>query len=319
MKILVTGATGFIGRHLAIKLKLLGHDVITLSRHAILVNKRDQRRDNKHYKIDLGESDTRKHEYYHFENLCLEHKPEAIFHLASNPIVKIDEENPHQIILDNVVSTQKIAHYAPEGCKVILASSVVVYGDWLFNETYTDRSFYNESHRSQPTSIYGTTKRASESILETYTTMGRIRGVYARLCATVGGGLTHGVIKDFIRKLKSDNPYLEVLGNHPGSTKPFCHIEDALEALVLLAESDFDKHEAYNVVPDNSINIEEVAEAVMEGLNIHKPIKWLGEESNWKGDNKVIQVTNKKLKSLGWNPKFSDSKDAILDIVSKQE
>ena len=319
MKILITGATGFIGRHLAIKLKLLGHDVITLSRHAILVNKRDQRRNNKHYKIDLGESDTRKHEYYHFENLCLEHKPEIIFHLASNPLVKINEEDPHKIILDNIVSTQKIVHYAPEGCKVILASSVVVYGDWLFDGVYTDKSSYHENHRTQPTSIYGVTKRASESILKTYTKMGRIEGVSARLCATVGGGLTHGVIKDFIRKLKNDDPYLEVLGSHPGSIKPFCHIEDVLDALILLSKSNLAKHESYNVVPDNSISIEEVAEAVMKGLNIYKPIKWLGEESNWKGDNKLIQVTNKKLKLLGWNPKFPDSKDVILDIVSKQE
>ena len=110
-----------------------------------------------------------------------------------------------------------------------------------------------------------------------------------------------------------------MLGSHPGSTKPFCHIEDVLDALILLSKSSLDKHESYNVVPDNSINIEEVAEAVMQGLNIHKPIKWLGEESTWKGDNKLIQVTNKKLKLLGWNPKFSDSKDVILDIVSKQE
>ena len=318
MKILVTGATGFIGKHLVIKLKLLGHDVITLSRRAILVNKRDQRRDNKHYAVDLGETDLRVHSYFNFENLCKEHKPEIRFHLASNPIVKIDEQNPHKIILDNVISTQKIVHYAPENCKVILASSVVVYGDWLFDSKYNDNA-YDENHKTQPTSIYGATKRVSESILETYTNMNRIRGSSARLCATVGGGLTHGVIKDFIRKLKNDNPYLEVLGSHPGSTKPFCHIEDVLDALVLLAESDFDKHESYNVVPDNAINIEEVAEAVMAGLNIHKPIKWLGESSNWKGDNKLIKVTNKKLKLLGWNPKFPDSRNVITDIVSRQE
>ena len=163
------------------------------------------------------------------------------------------------------------------------------------------------------------TKRASESILETYTNMGRIKGVSARLCATVGGGLTHGVIKDFIKKLRSDHPYLEVLGGHPGSTKPFCHIEDTLDALVLLAESDLDKHETYNVVPDNSINIEEVADAVMTALNINKPIKWLGEEANWKGDNKLIRAENEKLKSLGWTPQFPDSKNVIIDVVGKEE
>ena len=317
MKILVTGSTGFIGKHLVIKLRLLGHSVFTLSRRPVLVNERDRRDDNKHFAINLGATDQSNPSYFNFENLCKEYKPEVIFHLASSPIVKIDEDSPHNIILDNVVSTQKVAHYAPKGCKVVLASSIVVYGDWLFHNLRNNPS-YDENHRTKPTSVYGMTKRASESILETYTNMGRIKGVSARLCATVGGGLTHGVIKDFIKKLRSDNPYLEVLGGHPGSTKPFCHIEDTLDALVLLAESDLDKHETYNVVPDNSINIEEVADAVMTALNINKPIKWLGEEANWKGDNKLIRAENEKLKSLGWTPKFADSKDVIMDIVGKE-
>ena len=320
MKILVTGATGFIGSHLVVKLRLLGHDVITLSRRPILVNKRDRRVEQRHYAIDLGETDQSKYTYFNFENLCKEHKPEVIFHLASNPLVKIDEENPHQVVLDNMISTQKVAHYAPEGCKVILASSVIVYGDWLFNSNRSSENLsYKEKHNTCPTSVYGITKRASESILQTYANMGRIKAASARLCATVGGGLTHGVVKDFIRKLRSENPYLEVLGSYPGSNKPFCHIEDLLEALVLLAVSDLEQYQEYNVVPDDSINIEQVAEAVMEGLQIEKPLKWLGEESTWKGDNKIIKVDNSKLKSIGWSPKFSSSKDVIVDIVRQEQ
>lgn len=92
-----------------------------------------------------------------------------------------------------------------------------------------------------------------------------------------------------------------------------------IDVHVLLAGSDLDKHETYNVVPDNSINIEEVAESVMIGLNINKPIKWLGEEANWQGDNKFIRAENEKLKSLGWTPKFPDSKNVIIDVVSKEE
>ena len=69
MKILVTGATGFIGSHLVVKLRLLGHDVITLSRRPILVNKRDRRVEQRHYAIDLGETDQSKYTYFNFENL----------------------------------------------------------------------------------------------------------------------------------------------------------------------------------------------------------------------------------------------------------
>jgi nucleoside-diphosphate-sugar epimerase len=317
MKIFVTGATGFIGKHLCLCLKLLGHNVVTISRHPIMVVKKDNQT-NKHAVIDLGETDRLKESYYLFENLCNYHKPDVIFHLASSAVVKPDEEDPHRIILDNTVSTQKVAHYAPEGCRVVLASSVIVYGDWLFEKGDINRK-YSEDSACKPTSIYGMTKRASESIIESYTNAGKIDGVSARLCATVGSGLTHGIIKDFIRKIKSDNPYLEALGSHPGSTKPFCHIEDAVEALIILGTEKDLKGRVFNVVPDDSISVEEVAEAAMSALEIEKPIKWLGDDANWKGDNKIIRTNNSLLKEAGWNLKFAKSKDVIFDIVSRSK
>ena len=316
MKILVTGSSGFIGEHLCLQLKLLGHELITVSRRPIMITKRDVKLSD-HYALDLGEVDRSKDSYYIFENICKQHKPDLIYHLASNAVVKPDDENPHGIILDNTISTQKVAHYAPEGCRVVLASSVIVYGDWIFNSPSPDRK-YKESSACKPTSIYGMTKRASESIIESYTSSGKIDGVSARLCATVGSGLTHGIIKDFIRKIKSDNPNLEALGSYPGSTKPFCHIDDVVEALILLGTQDT-KGKAFNVVPDDSITVEEVAEAAMSALEIQKPIKWLGEEANWKGDNRIIRASNTLLKSAGWNPKFPKSKDVIFDVVKRSK
>mgnify|MGYP003116286384 FL=1 len=312
MKILITGATGFIGRHLTLKLKLLGHELITISRRPVMRNKKDVKLST-HYALDLGEVDRSKDSYYMFENICRQHSPDLIFHLASNAVVKPDDDNPHGIILDNTISTQKVAHYAPEECKVVLASSVIVYGDWIYNSSTPDRE-YKEYAACKPTSIYGMTKRASESIIQSYTNSGKINGVSARLCATVGSGLTHGIVKDFIRKIKSDNPNLEALGSYPGSTKPFCHIEDAVEALIMLGMQNTEK-KIFNVVPDDSITVEEVAEAAMAALEIQKPIKWLGEEANWKGDNRVIRASNKLLKSIGWTPRFPKSKDVIFDVV----
>ena len=59
---------------------------------------------------------------------------------------------------------------------------------------------------------------------------------------------------------------------------------------------------------------EEVAKAVMSGLETYKQIKWLGEKSNWKGDNRLISVSNEKMKELGWNPNYK-SKEAIIQAV----
>ena len=70
----------------------------------------------------------------------------------------------------------------------------------------------------------------------------------------------------------------------------------------------------YNICPDDQINIEEVAKAVMSGLEVYKEIEWLGESANWKGDNRIISVSNSKMKSIGWSPKYS-SKQAIIKAV----
>lgn len=293
MKVLVTGGTGFIGSHLIKALKDQ-HQVYTISRKVHPPNLID-------VKVLKG-------------NLCNEMfmryvmnyvNPDLIFHLAANPNVKLDDLRPTSIIYDNVVSTQNICHYAPKNCRILYASSVVAYGDNSFkmDETLTCR----------PTSVYGATKLASEGIIHAYHSQGHIRGTSLRLCATVGAGLTHGIIYDFIRKLRSDSDYLEVIGDFPGSQKPFAHVDDVVSAFLLMANEDVDS--VYNVVPDNMCTVNEVAHAVMDALDIQKEIKWLGSGANWAGDNKKLWCDNNRIKYRGWIPKFLDSREAIKQAV----
>lgn len=310
-KVLVTGATGFMGRSLVQKLRIMEDvfsSVITMSRRPYLnMSERD-----KHYTCNLGEVDKTVYDYGCLDKICNQHKPDIIFHLASNPLTKLDEKNPHGIVLDNIISTHKVVHAAPEGCRVVMASSITVYGDWIFKIS-NGPEVYTEDMATKPTSLYGVTKRTSESILSSYVGMGRISAASLRLCATVGPNLTHGVVKDFIRKLRSENSYLEALGDYPGSTKPYLHIKDAVNAFILLGLSDVDGE--FNVCPDNEITVERVAKAVMQGTGIHKDIKWLGESANWKGDNRFIKASNEKLKNIGWELRYPDSSDAIVSVV----
>ena len=306
MKVLVTGATGFLGQRLVMDLLKEGHhEVVTMSKKPIFATK------TKHYCCDLGFTNPESKHYSFFSDVCQSETPDVIFHLAGNPLSRLDEQAPHSILIDNIIGTQKILHYAPQNCRVILASTVIVYGDWLLKETPSAR--YEESFKTDPTSVYGMTKRAAESLIEIYTSSERVNGVSLRLCATIGPNLTHGVIKDFMTKLKSPSTHLEILGDPPGSTKPYCHINDAVAAIKLIGFSELSG--VFNVVPDDTITIEKLAHCVMDNFNIHKPIKWLGEDANWKGDNRAIQISNKKLKNAGWNPDFPKSEDVIKEVV----
>ena len=302
MSVLVTGANGFVGRHLIKKLysyrQTFGEIITTSRRHF------KSPYSHKHYRCDLGFSDTTDAEFSCLQYMCKKHEPSYIFHLASKATVKMQGDDPFDIIQDNILSTQKICQWAPKGARVVLASSVIVYGDWS--------DLYIEEDKTEPTSIYGMTKRASESILNYYTETGQISGVSARMCATVGRGLTHGVVYDFMRKIKN-NPVLEALGSSPGSTKPYCHVDDTTDALILLAlKEEVEKY--YNIVPSDVININQVADSVMKGMNVEKEIVWLGDEANWSGDNNLINTLNTKLKSIGWQNKYN-SKEAIVKAV----
>ena len=309
MSVLVTGANGFVGRHLIQKLysyKNVFGPIITLSRRGF-----NSPFSHKHYTVDLAYSDQEEGEFYSLKGIMKKNNVKHIFHLASKATVKMQGNEPFQILNSNILSTQKICQWAPKGARVILASSVINYGDWMFEEDSVRP--YDEEDRTDPTSIYGVTKRASEGILKYYTSTEQIRGVSARMCATVGRGLTHGVVYDFINKILN-NPVLEAIGDKPGSTKPYCYIDDLIDGLVLLAMKDVTGE--FNIAPDDQINIEEVAKSVMHGLGVYKEIRWLGESANWKGDNKVISVSNEKLKSCGWKPKHN-SKQAIIKAVQE--
>ena len=308
MSVLVTGGNGFVGRNLIQEL----YKYNRVFGEIITVNRRGCKSPfiSKSYRCDLGFADNSESKFYALRYIMQQHKPEYIFHLASKATVKMDGDEPFDIIQDNVLSTQKVCQWSPKGARVVLASSVIVYGDWMF-EQESPRP-YTELDRTEPTSIYGMTKRASEGILRYHNSTGQINGVSARMCATVGRGLTHGVVYDFIEKVLN-NPVLEALGSRPGSTKPYCYIDDLIQALLILAMNK-NASEEYNIVPDDAINIEEVAKSVMNGLEIYKNIKWLGEKSNWKGDNKLISTDNQKIKSLGLEPKHR-SKQAIIQAV----
>lgn len=314
MKILVTGDNGFIGKQIVSHLRRLGHDVYGCGRRPSKLNHR------KALYIDGNEELIQESERFpvvHDIRYVLDLKnrssvvkmlsdcgPDVIIHCAANATPQTGIDGAYSMYNDNVMSTFTLAKEASQKCKFIFLSSIVVYGDVKPN---IPTEWIDVCHSISPTSMYGLSKSNAEKVLqflrdESFTKI-------IRMGAIVGPGLTHGIIKDFIKKLKTDSEYLEVLGDKPGSSKPFLHVSDLLRVINLLLEDRTNKQNIHNICNKDQASVEEIANSVMEVMNIHKPIKWLGSEANWKGDNKILRAKVSNL-GVGWEPSL-DSIGAI--------
>lgn len=235
-----------------------------------------------------------------------DYKFDTVFHTAG--IARVSAPL-YDIFPANLQTTINLLDCVP-GARFIFTSSSTVYGN---GHAKID---FDEYDKLLPTSAYGASKVACESFIDAYTRLGRINGVSLRLCANVGPGATHGLLKDLITKVKSDSPTLELFGDAPGSIKPFIHVDDTVRAMIWFAEENH-KGGAYNVCTKDTLTVSEVADLVMEHVGVKKEKVWLGEASTWAGDNKEFSLCNKKLNRAGFRLNHHTSRAAVIQAIKE--
>lgn len=301
--VLVTGGAGFIGSHLVDVLLKLGFRVRVV--------------DN----LSSGFVENIKH---HFKNpmfkfikgdlkdieFCMEAVKDVkiVFHLAANPEVRVSVTEPKIHFSENVIVTFNLL----EACrreggveKFIFASSSTVYGDAEVFPT-------PENHVLKPISVYGASKAACESLICSYAYLYGFKAAAIRYANIVGPRLRHGVIYDFLMKLRKNPKKLEVLGDGT-QRKSYLHVNDAIEATLLIANKLKEKFETYNVGNEDWITVKEIAEIVSSVLGLKPKIVFTGgtpDGRGWPGDVKFMLLSIDKVKGLGWKPKHS-SREAI--------
>lgn len=293
MKLLVTGANGFIGQYL-VRLIDANYEKYCVS-HLIAAGRNispEERliSNGKEYKRSFIRMDvTNKHDV---ESLMQVLKPDVIIHLAGIAVVRENSEDPTEITRVNVVGTHNVLSHAPKNCKFTFASSATVYGDM-------DKQV-DESSPTEPTSVYGVTKLAGEHLVKQYFP----NALILRFIANVGLNASHGVLKDFLAKATNDKPKFEILGGPPGSTKPFISVKDTARAICHLT---FGNHVGiYNISNHGELCSLELAKMVLAGLEKEKEIVF-NPEGNWAGDNRFVSIGFDKLLSTGFTYKYGET------------
>lgn len=300
MKILVTGGAGFIGSHLADRLLQLGHSV------TIIDNLSQGTLENlstcmPHPAFRFMKGDvTNELDVREASRGC-----DAVFHLAANPEVRSGDARVH--FEQNVRSTFEMLEAAAKNDikHFVFTSSSTVYGEATTLPTPEDYA------PLAPISTYGTSKLASESLVAGYCHTYKIRGLIFRLANIVGPRARHGVIVDFIRKLKADPRRLEVLGDGT-QTKSYLLVDDSIEAMLQAFQRDEGLFQVYNVGSEDAIDVgRTVSGIVAEEMNLEEvEIVFSGGSEGgrgWFGDVKNMWLDISKLARLGWRPRHNSS------------
>jgi UDP-glucose 4-epimerase len=301
MRIFVTGGVGFIGSHFAEKMLSLGHEVVVLDNlsNSSLSNL-EAVRDSKQLEIvkaDIREIDSVRR----YSKGC-----ETIVHLAANPDVRIGFKDTSVDFDVNIIGTRTLLEAVKDNHdakRIIFASTSTVYGEPSIMptpETYGPLV---------PISLYGSSKLAGESMVSGYCSLFKKEAVILRLANVIGARSNHGVIYDFINKLKKSTDSLRVLGDGR-QQKSYLHVSDCVDALLAVIRKPLSHRvEYYNVGSSDSLDVISIAKIIIRQLGLDPDIPIITDDieegRGWKGDVKQMLLDSSKLKGTGWIPKYN--------------
>ena len=231
---------------------------------------------------------------------------DEVYHLAANPEVNAKNASPENHFRQNIEATFNLLEAMRQDKKqnfIVFTSTSTVYGE-------PDHIPTLESYGPMaPISLYGASKLSCEGLLSAYASMYGFRAVIFRLANVVGPRSNHGVIYDFIGKLRENPDRLEVLGDGTQS-KSYLYIDDCVRGMM----SGIDKGgvvDIFNIGSVDRTNVLEIAEIVKEEMGLSEAeISLTGGVDGgrgWKGDVKIMQLDMDLLKQTGWSPMYNSS------------
>jgi UDP-glucose 4-epimerase len=297
---LITGGAGFIGSHLVDKLVDMGCEVVVVDNLAagkmeFLGESRDKIRIEN---VDLGKPDS-------LEPIikgC-----DVVFHLAANPMVNIKDEETRLHIDSNIMLTFNVLEsMRKKGVyDIAFASTSTVYGEP--NQVPTPENY----GPLIPLSLYAASKLSCEAMISAYCHNFNMRTVMYRFANVIGSRSTHGVIYDFMNKLKVNPNTMEILGREPGTKKSYIHISDTIDGIIHAYENSDEKVGIYNIGSEDSIDVRDIADIVCKEMGLQDvKYHWTGgvdDGRGWKGDIKTMLLDIEEMKKLGWKPRYGSS------------
>ena len=310
-KILVTGAGGMIGSHMAETLHQKGAAVQgTYYKPTVRLSELNA-------EIPMRELDIRS-----FPDVCsviCDLQPAVIYHFAAQSYPLVSLENPQETMETNVIGTvnlfeavksvrKKDSSYDP---LILVACSSAEYGE----SPYEDGRPEKETDALKPVHPYGVSKAAQDMIAYSYFLNDHIRCIRARIFNTTGIRKTGDVASDLVRRTvlaeRSGN-YEIALGN-PDTRRAILDQRDTVNALLLLAEKG-KCGEVYNVSSERLFSARDLVRIIEREIG-HRLILKTDPGLVRRVDEKQIAGDVGRLKKdTGWSQKIS-MEETVKDML----
>lgn len=314
MSIIVAGGAGFIGCHLV--RHFLEHDQPVLVIDNFCRGSRDFLKDlpgQAHLHIvaaDLADVESTIKIVGDFHR---QFPVETVWHMAANSDIPAGIANSQVDFRDTFLTTYALL----EAMKIhgvrrlAFASSSAIYGDHGAQTLLRE-----DSGPLFPISNYGAMKLASEAAISAAVESHLERAWIFRFPNVIGVPATHGVLLDFVRKLRADPTVLPVLGDGT-QQKVYLHVEELIRAMLFIVANATAPRNCYNVGPgDDGVRVSEIAEDVVAGLAPGARILYGKEGRGWVGDVPRFKYSVERLRQLGFSARLS-SREAVRQAIAE--
>ena len=300
-KYFVTGGAGFIGSHLGDKLLKEGNEVTVYDN--LVSGKLENIKQNMNKKgfrfiqADILDLDALKKAMKGHD---------VVWHLGANTDIPTGTKVIDLDLKNCTIGTHTTleAMRQTKVNNIIFASSACVYGDAptvALDETYGPLL---------PINLYGAGKLACEGFISAYSSLFGLNARIFRFGNVVGARMGHGVIYDFIQKLKKNPREMEILGDGK-QEKNFFLVEDCIAGMLCGFQNSKSQCDTFTLGSDSFSTVTGIAQIVTEEMNLKDvKFKYTGGRGGWAGDAPIVHFNTAKMKKLGWKPQY-DSDGAV--------
>ena len=311
-RVLVTGGAGFIGSHVVDILMEQGYEVTVFDNlsngHRSFIDQHFGKPGFTFIEADLMDK---------ARVAAVMPGHDLVWHLAANTDIIGGYARPERDFHDCVEVTFNVLQgIRQHGVRnIIFASSGAVYGDLCQREVVTEAS-----GPLFPVGCYAAAKISCEAFVSAFAHMYNLRAWMFRFGNVVGGRMTHGVIFDFVNKLKANPKELEILGDGT-QVKNYFLVEECIEGMAYAfrnVELNEDKPcDTFNLGAATETKVVQIGEIVREELGLKDAkIRIQGEKKAWPGDQTKVHMNVDRVNELGWVTRHT-SDEAVREATRR--